>query len=460
MAAIVTDRLKLKIVDSIVTAFKDASIPHYVGLGRSEYWNALDTVVTPVNTAKEERDFMAGLQSIKRLTGVSHVIKRVNWVKGTIYHQWDDTKTSYTNDFYVLNDNFHVYICLRTGRNALGNEVPSLIQPTNSNNDPFQTSDGYVWKFLYTISELEARQFMTAAWMPTRVITATDSNSSGVEIKQKEIQDTAQPRRITSIVLVNKGTGYNSAPSVSVVGVDARGNSLDSAQLGLTSTVDSQGRIAKIEFNTDSSTLDYGLNEYANATITIGAPDSAGGVQATARAVISPRAGFGANAMHDLQTSGFALHCKIDGADDDFILGNDFRQIGVIQRPKKMQAADSDFIGNTGLVLKHLKTNMPPNNVFSVDKLIVGASSGAKAYVDKVDSDKIYYHQTDVTGFTLFQNGEVLTESNGTGNGTIDSARIDGEVLPYSGDLLYLNNRGAIERSTNQSEDIKIILQL
>ena len=93
MAAIVTDRLKLKIVDSIVTAFKDASIPHYVGLGRSEYWNALDTVVTPVNTAKEERDFMAGLQSIKRLTGVSHVIKRVNWVKGTIYHQWDDTKT-------------------------------------------------------------------------------------------------------------------------------------------------------------------------------------------------------------------------------------------------------------------------------------------------------------------------------------------------------------------------------
>ena len=103
---------------------------------------------------------------------------------------------------------------------------------------------------------------------------------------------------------------------------------------------------------------------------------------------------------------------------------------------------------------------MPPNSVFSVDKLIVGASSGAKAYVDKVDSDKIYYHQTDVTGFTLFQNGEVLTESNGTGNGTIDSARIDGEVLPYSGDLLYLNNRGAIERSTNQSEDIKIILQL
>ncbi len=458
MAAIVTDRLKLKIVDSIVTAFKDTSVPHYVGLGRSEYWNATDTVVTPINTPKEERDFMAGLQSIKRLTGVSQVVKRVNWSRGTIYHQWDDTKVTYTNDFYVLNDNFHVYICLRTGRNNLGNEVPSLIQPTGSNNDPFQLADGYVWKFLYTISELEARQFMTAAWMPTRVITATDSNSSGVEIKQEEIQNTAQPRRITSIVLTNKGTGYNSAPSVSVVGVDARGNVLDSAQLGLTSTVDSQGRIAKIEFNTDSSTLDYGLNEYIHANVTIGAPDSSGGVQATARAVISPQFGFGKNAMHDLKTDAFALHCKIDGADDDFVIGQDFRQIGVIMRPKKMQAVDSDFIGNTGIVLKKMKVNV--NQVFSVDKLIRGATSNAAAYVDKVQDSDIFYHQTDVTGFTPFVNGEVVEESNGTGNASITNPRIDGEVLPYSGELLYLNNRGAIERSANQSEDIKIILQL
>ena len=69
-------------------------------------------------------------------------------------------------------------------------------------------------------------------------------------------------------------------------------------------------------------------------------------------------------------------------------------------------------------------------------------------------------HQTDVTGFTPFVNGEVVEESNGTGNASITNPRIDGEVLPYSGELLYLNNRGAIERSANQSEDIKIILQL
>ena len=53
-----------------------------------------------------------------------------------------------------------------------------------------------------------------------------------------------------------------------------------------------------------------------------------------------------------------------------------------------------------------------------------------------------------------------LTESNGTGNGVIGTPLIKGEVEPHSHQLLYLNNRGAIERSATQSEDIKIIIQL
>jgi len=455
MAAIVTDRMKLKIVDSIVTAFQDTTVPHYVGFGRSEYWDSNDTVVTPVNTTKEERDFMAGLQSIKRLQGASLVINRVNWTKGTIYDQWDDTKVTYSNDFYVMNENFHVYICLRAGKNVKGVVVPSTIEPTGSNNDPIRTADGYVWKFLYTISELEARKFMTSQWMPTKYIESVDSNSSGIQLKQKEIQDAAQGRRIVSIVVTNGGSGYTSTPSVSVIGRNASGTGLDSAQLSVVTTVDS-GQVTKIEFAADSSTLDYGLSGYAEATLSI---TGGGGAGAKARAVISPRAGFGKLAPHDLKSSALALHCRVDGTDEDFILGNDFRQVGVILKPKKI-GTDSDMTAETGLVLKHMKINHPPNNVFTVDKLLVGATSGAKAYVDRFDSDKIFYHQTDVTGFTPFQNGEVVTESNGTGNGVINTARIAGEVEPYSGDLLYLNNRGAIERSVNQSEDIKIILQL
>ena len=71
----------------------------------------------------------------------------------------------------------------------------------------------------------------------------------------------------------------------------------------------------------------------------------------------------------------------------------------------------------------------------------------------------IYYHQTDSTGHTAFQDGEALTEANGAGSGIIDSALIEAEVDRNTGDILYIDNRSPVLRSAVQSEDVKIILQ-
>ena len=447
MAAILTDRLKLKIVDDIVKIFEDTTNPAYIGFARSEQWDSTDTAPAPLASLNDERNFNYSLQSIKRISAVSTVVPRVNWTNGTIYHQWDDKTSGYgTNSFYVLTENFSVYICLRSGRNAAGQLVPSTVQPTGSNNDPFVTADGYVWKFLYTISEIEARRFMTAGFMPTKVVTSTDSNSTGIELKQEEIQNTADPRRITSVVVENGGTGYTSAPNIFIRG-DGDSN------FSLTATING-GVVTKIEFDADSSTLKYAAG-YTKATVDI---IGGGGSGAKARAIIGPTEGFGKNSKLDLKSSALVLHSKVEGADSDFILGNDFRQIGILSHAKKI-GSDSTFTALTGLVLNHM-TLSATSQVFSADKKIVGATSGAKAFIDKVDSNLIFFHQTPETGFDSFSAGETLTESNGTGNGVIGTPLIKGEVEPHSHQLLYLNNRGAIERSATQSEDIKIIIQL
>ena len=165
MAAILTDRLKLKIVDDIVKIFEDTTNPAYIGFARSEQWDSTDTVPTPLASLNDERNFNYSLQSIKRISAVSTVVPRVNWTNGTIYHQWDDKTSGYgTNSFYVLTENFSVYICLRSGRNGAGQLVPSTVQPTGSNNDPFVTADGYVWKFLYTSLRL------FGSFLPKRII--------------------------------------------------------------------------------------------------------------------------------------------------------------------------------------------------------------------------------------------------------------------------------------------------
>jgi len=96
---------------------------------------------------------------------------------------------------------------------------------------------------------------------------------------------------------------------------------------------------------------------------------------------------------------------------------------------------------------------------FTKDKIIVGQDTEAKAYIDNIDSNEIYYHQTSTTGFKLFNDNEVITELNGAGEGVTDSSRILPEVDTATGSILYIDNRAPVLRSNSQDEDIKIIIQ-
>ena len=81
------------------------------------------------------------------------------------------------------------------------------------------------------------------------------------------------------------------------------------------------------------------------------------------------------------------------------------------------------------------------------------------AYIDKIDSDNIYYHQNETTGFGSFQSAEAISETDGSGAGVVatDSA---GDFNPLTGDILYIDNRAAVTRVAEQTEDIKIVIQL
>ena len=150
------------------------------------------------------------------------------------------------------------------------------------------------------------------------------------------------------------------------------------------------------------------------------------------------------------------------------ITSNDYRQVGLIKDPKVgPDSADSDFEGAAANALNKLKFGSIAQN-FTEDKTIVGSTSAAKAYIDNADSSYVWYHQTDSTGFASFIEGETVTETDGNGEGILDSASVDGDnlayiagtVSPLSGTLLYIDNRAAIERDPAQTEDIKVIIQL
>jgi hypothetical protein len=97
---------------------------------------------------------------------------------------------------------------------------------------------------------------------------------------------------------------------------------------------------------------------------------------------------------------------------------------------------------------------------FVVDEVMTGGTSGVTAYVDELDSstgNKIFFHQNSNTIAGVFADGETITGS-GSGSATVDSGDKYSAVDAYSGDLLYIENRARVIRSSAQTEDIKVII--
>jgi len=448
MPAIITDTLRSQIARDFFDQFENNEAIYYVAIGKSDQWDSNDIVPTPSNNPSEIKNLKDAMQSIKKIQAVSQVVPRNNWSSGTIYSQYDDLQAGYPSPpYYVRTENAGVYICLETGRNANGVAVPSTVEPTSVNEKSFRTADGYVWKFLYTISAINRSNFQSSNFMPVQKQGDIDSNSTGIQLKQKSVQDAAIAGQILNIVITNAGTGYNSNPTVRIT--DALGDSAEAIAIIDSAT----GTLARIRMTDSASTIKHGSG-YTSPVISFigGTPTDS----ATARAVVSSNPGIGSDARVDLKSTGIMFHADIIGNDSNFIVDQDFRQVALYKDPKDRLGAA--FTANTGNALKKMTLSSVVTS-FTKDKIIVGQDTEAKAYIDNIDSNEIYYHQTSTTGFKLFNDNEVITELNGAGEGVTDSSRILPEVDTATGSILYIDNRAPVLRSNSQDEDIKIIIQ-
>ena len=176
MAAIITDSFKKQIVQTVFdeVSFPDSASTHryYIGIGRSEQWDDSENVPTVTDAPKTIRNLRAGLQSIKSANDVTFTIPRYNWSSGAIYSAYDDALASIpaVNSYYVLTEDNQVYVCLQQGKSSTGAATTSTIKPTGTSTKAFKTADGYVWKFLYTLSASRANKFLSANFTPVEKI--------------------------------------------------------------------------------------------------------------------------------------------------------------------------------------------------------------------------------------------------------------------------------------------------
>jgi len=431
MAAIITQRMRINNANNFISSVSSDSM--YFFIGRSQEWPSSDTAIaTPVDSENDQYGAQQKMVAMKKVAGsdVTSAVTRYNWTSGTTYAEYDDQDSALTTkQYYVITDAFNVYKCLQAGSGA------SVVKPEGTTTYAnAETADGYIWKYMYTLTGIQTSRFLTNTFIP---ITTLESDDGSL---QWDVQDNAVDGAIHRIRITNGGTGYTSAPTVTI---DGDGNGATA-----TATV-SAGAVTEIEINTIGS----GYNQ-AIVTFTGG-----GGSNAAARVVISPPGGHGSDPVNELGGFFTMINVQLDGEDGsgDFPVDNDYRQLGMVLNPVNY-GTTTTATATTLIATDQLTYTGISGGSFTVDGTITGGTSGAVAYIDSIDTDTgtIRYHQESDTGFEAFQSGETI--SAGSVSATIDSL-VDPEVEKFSGEVLYIENRAAVTRAADQIEDVKLVLE-
>lgn len=374
----------------------------------------------------------------KKITGndISHVIPRYDWSANTVYTQYDPNNSDIGSDntkFYIVNSAFDVYKCLYNN-----GEQPSTVEPTSINpSNVTQTSDGYVWKYMYSISASEKIKFTTGSYIPVKYLTTDDGSL------QWDVQDNAVDGAIYGIKITNSGTGYS---NVSNLIITISGDGLSAAASGNINTI--SGIINSITMT------NYGEG-YTNATVVI---SGGGGTGAAGEPIIGYPRGHGSNPLSELFGKNLLINPRLINTENGVLgVDNDYRQISILNNP--LEYGTSTIAGNnaysmtmdltvTGLGASYIKDEI----VYQGTSLSTSTFSGN---VLEYDSANNLVKVTNTLGYPV---SEPLIGAESSASKYVASIGYP-DLERYSGDLLYVDNIIPITRNINQSEDFKVIIK-
>ena len=425
MASIVTSKFRVHNAQQFVESFSEAAnTTMYLFVGKNTTFPDDNNPPTPVNsTANIEFTPWRDMFGAKRIqsTDVTHAIERYNWTSGTVYDAYDDQDTNLVDDdFYVLTEDYNVYKCLF---NAGG--TASTTKPTGVSTLQFTTADGYIWKYMYTVTTSNALKFLTNDYIPVQTLTSDDGSD------QWDVQQAAINGAIHVIKVTAGGSGYATAPAVTITGdgTGATANSTITANVVTAVTVTNVG------------------TGYTRATVAF-----ASGA-ATATAIISPKGGHGADAVEELSGKYVMVNSRLDGSESNTIsTANEFRQVGLVRDPLLFGTSTRATASSVRQTFRYTVAN---TGNYTLDEVVTSGSN--TAFVVEWDATNSYLYTTKPLN-QAFANGASIT--GGTSGTSRTITAISTPTLDaYSGDILYVENRVPIARATDQIEDVKLIIQ-
>ena len=497
MAAIITEKFRLHNASQFEESFTESgNNVYYLFIGKSTPFTSGtsggsdSSPPTPVDGPTDEFyawDDMIAAKSIGS-NNVQRVIPRRNWANGTTYDMYKPTYSSsvtatsgasnlYDSTFYFVTTDYRVYKVLDNNAGV----AFSGTEPTSTTTAPF-SAGGYVLQYMYTLTAGQINNFLTADFMPV----ATDSTVSAA----------ATDGAIDSLA-ITAGSGYTNGTyyaavygdgtsqgtsSGAVVRITVANNAIQDFGLtaGTDTTIHSAGE--GYTFGTVNLATGYTFSESSLTTAS-----AIGGSGGAVEVIIGPKGGHGFDAKKELGGHYVMMGITLTAAEgDDITTENDFRKLGIVVDPNTFGTSSVATISTARLTYAIKLTSQ--SGTFDGDEKISQATTGAIGKVVEWDSANsiLYYTQerfgdygtNGTTGaYVAFSGANVITGATSSATGTPDAAAdsavtlaggntvtfADGyanpELDPDSGDIIYLENRKPISRSSDQIEDIKVIVE-
>jgi hypothetical protein len=485
MPAIITNKFRIHNAEQFVESFTEASPNvYYLGIGRPQAFGTLtrgdsrtenqgsDTSpLTPVDSIQDEFSYFDDFLAAKKVTSsdISYVIPRRNWTTGTVYdyyrHDYGNRITGTTTTqtansgastiwdatFYVISSTYNVYKCLDNNSNAA-----STVEPTGTSTSILTTGDGYKWKYMYTLSASQQTNFLSTDFM------AVATNST--------VSSAAVDGAINIVKIKTAGTGGTDGTHT---GIAIRGD----GSSGTVSVTVSSGAVTAVTVTNAGTGYTFGYIRVADI-ITAGATGLSG---TELDCIIEPKGGHGYNAIKELGGYYVMMNTNFEASEasnsGDFTTANDFRRVALVRDPNSGgSAASATTLRGTKAVLV-----TSPSGTFTADEEINQATTGAVGKVVEWDSSNniLYYIQTKFNDAGVDSNGN-LTAFSGTNTitgqssgatatpssstTTVDNISFTsgynaGEIDADTGDVIYVENRSPITRASDQTENVKLIIE-
>ena len=511
MPAVITDQIRVLNASNFVSGISTSDNSYYVFIGLpnatdvASDWNT--NTPSPIDNFDNHDNIYDTLISAKKInsTDVLRVIKKITWQTGTIYEMYrqdysinnlskQTSSTSlYGSNFYVMNRDYRVYECIFNGAapSNSGKGIISLQEPVHTDLQPRLESDGYVWKYLYTIKPSDIIKFDSADYIPV-----PDDWANNTDVA--DVRNAAVDGKIEQIVVENTSSAayqFNGTKN----NVPIKGDGQD----GLASVTFINGKPDSVQVTNGGTGYSFGTLDLDSVVTGAGASFSV---------IIPPPGGHGADIYRELGANKVLIYSRIENADvtnPDFPTGNQFARIGIVENPQifgtsnqltaasasgvfglrlagvaatsMSVATDGDVtqtigIGSTAIgkiigydsVTKTLQywqdrslaldtsTGSKPTYGYRLNKFTSspGAGGNTNVTVTTTTGTATLPIDTGFTGVSTTVNSRTYYFGQSYSNGLANP-----EIKKYSGNIIYIDNRPEVTRATNQREDIKIILE-